>query len=470
MSTSKSDISIGMDIGKIVKKRREIFDVRDPLYCVWLQEMAMRGFIIEKTGFFRDSFRIEKPEKRLYRIVDKAYNGMTDEEKGLYEEAGWEKVDSTFGDVTLLTNRDVNATEIYSDRDSYAKSIRGKWIGSLLAIAACFFWIFRSGSALAELLGGGDYVKKYGYWHGLDGEPLILDFILLIVGSLTIAYFVIQTINLFKQMKSDYSKEMPRYDIAYNDHKYIKAKRMRQVSDCFVVLILMCLVSAWIGYTIYEYDAIESGADALSYSGEHPVMLREVSHSDWNGIQPLINDNDLYNAEEGETYYSVDYMAGDESGGIFRESCREQVQKDKVTVGVDNDDYQMELFYMSEYKVARNEKIAEEYLAEEIAYDLYGKVEKDALNKAIDTAKIDLDGVDYAAYIEKDKYEVPTVILPGEDESIYDAESGTELVKFPNGGKQQNLYLRKGETIEIVQYFGPENLRDKMSIFVKELN
>lgn len=145
------------------------------------------------------------------------------------------------------------------------------------------------------------------------------------------------------------------------------------------------------------------------------------------------------------------------------------MQKDRVTAGVDEDDFELDLFYLSEYKVARNEKIAEEYMAEEIAYDLYGKVEKDVLGKAVDAARINLDGVDYAAYVETGKYEVPTVIVPGEDESKNDAEAGTELMEFPNGGKQQNLYLRKGETIEIVHYFGPIDIRDKIDVFVKEL-
>lgn len=456
-------------MNETVKRWPEIRDVNDPYFCTWLQEMAERGLFFENFGILRSRFKKGEPEKRLYRVINKNYAGMTDEERMLYEDAGWEKVCSQW-EYTVFTNADVDAPEIYSDRDFYRKSIRGRWIGSVIMLVVICYWLYRSGTGILNLFDGGDYAKKYGYWHNLEGEPMLLDFILLIMGILLVATFVISIIIYAKSAARDYHKEMPEYNIDYKASQYLRAKKINKVDTCLVLGLLICLTIAIVGYLIYEGTGIPTGTDALKYNGTHPVMLKEVSPSDWNGIQPLINDNDLYNAEEGETYYSVDYMAGDESGGIFRESCREQVQKDKVTAGADNDDYQMELFYMSEYKVARNEKIAEEYLAEAIAYDLHGKVDKDALSKAMDTAKINLDGVDYAAYIEKDKYEVPTVILPDEDESVYDAESGTELVEFPNGGKQQNLYLRKGETIEIVQYFGPENIRDKMPFFVKELN
>ena len=451
-----------------VKNWPEIRDINDPYFCTWLQEMAERGLLFENIGIFRASFKKGKSEKRLYRVINKNYASMTDEEKMLYEDAGWEKVCSQW-EYTVFTNADVNAAEIFSDSDSYRKSVRGRWIGSIIMVACMCFWVFRSGSALMNLFDGGDYAEKYGYWHNLEGEPMLLDFIVLIMGILTVVMLVIGIIGYAKSIGRDYRKELPEYNTDYNDSKYLRAKKINKVDTCLVMSVLICLATGVIGYVIYNNDGISSGAEALKYNGEHPVMLREISPGDWGEIQPLINMDEWPNAKEGETYYTADYMAGDESRGIFRESYREQVQKDKVTAGVDNDDYQMELFYMSEYKVARNEEIAEEYLAEAIAYDLYGKVDKDALGKAVDAARIDLDGVDYAAYVETGKYEVPTVILPEEGEGMLDAESGTELVEFPNGGKQQNLYLRKGETIEIVHYFGPVDIRDKMDVFVKEL-
>lgn len=79
-------------------------------------------------------------------------------------------------------------------------------------------------------------------------------------------------------------------------------------------------------------------------------------------------------------------------------------------------------------------------------YDLYGKVEKNAWRKALDKVCIKCDGTDYAGYY--------TTQDP-------DAERYHEC---------QHLLLRKGRIIQIISYQGPLDIRDKMDLFVNEMN
>ena len=96
--------------------------------------------------------------------------------------------------------------------------------------------------------------------------------------------------------------------------------------------------------------------------------------------------------------------------------------------------------------MARSELIAEEYLGEEVAYDLYGKVEKDSWSKALEEVQIKCDAVDYAGYYTTDDT---------------DAENYKEC---------QHLLLRKGKVIEIVSYQGTVDLRDKIKLYVDDLS
>jgi hypothetical protein len=96
--------------------------------------------------------------------------------------------------------------------------------------------------------------------------------------------------------------------------------------------------------------------------------------------------------------------------------------------------------------VARSESIAEEYLGEEVAYDLYGKVEKGAWSKALEEVQIECDAVDYAGYYT------------------------TEDADADNYKECQHLMLRKGKVIEIVSYQGPVDLRDKIKLYVDDLS
>ncbi len=96
-------------------------------------------------------------------------------------------------------------------------------------------------------------------------------------------------------------------------------------------------------------------------------------------------------------------MTGKDTGGCFSEGWREQLYIGRIKGEAEREDETFLLIstlqsYFSGYYVARSESIAEEYLGEEVAYDLYGKVEKGAWSKALEEVRIECDAVDYAGY------------------------------------------------------------------------
>jgi hypothetical protein len=122
-----------------VKKRIPV-GTRSPYLCVWLQEMAEQGLVLKRVGFFSCEFEKCEPQKRRYRILDKSYFSMTDEEKGIYEDAGWKYVPDERSGVTIFTTDDEDAPELFSDKESFRKYKRNKWIGSIVLIIVWTYW------------------------------------------------------------------------------------------------------------------------------------------------------------------------------------------------------------------------------------------------------------------------------------------------------------------------------------------
>ena len=116
-----------------VKKRIPVWE-RSPYLCVWLQEMAEQGLVLKHIGFFICEFEKCEPHKRRYRILDKSHFSMSDEEKGIYDDAGWKYVPDEQGGVTIFTTDDEDAPELFSDKESFRKYKRNKWIGSIVLI------------------------------------------------------------------------------------------------------------------------------------------------------------------------------------------------------------------------------------------------------------------------------------------------------------------------------------------------
>ena len=430
-----------------VKKRIPVWE-RSPYLCVWLQEMAEQGLVLKHTGFFICEFEKCEPHKRRYRILDKSHFSMSDEEKGIYDDAGWKYVPDERSGVTIFTTDDEDAPELFSDKESFRKYKRNKWIGSIVLIIVWTYWAAKAIWNAYDLFQGGDYSATYGRLHDFDGEPLYL---LVVLGLLLVIITGIFLYSVFREIqliRYNAKTELPQYDnIPYDDKRYLWEKKANKLWTAAIVIVFVGLIAAWIGMKVNDYS-LADGVEALKYNGEHPVMLREIDPDTWAEAVPMIEN---WNTEEYVDDYDIDYMTGKDTGACFAEGWREQLYIGRITGEAESEDETILListlhFYFSGYYVARSESIAEEYLGEEVAYDLYDKVEKGAWSKALEEVQIECDAVDYAGYYT------------------------TEDADADNYKECQHLMLRKGKVIEIVSYQGPVDLRDKIKLYVDDLS
>ena len=160
----------------------------------------------------------------------------------------------------------------------------------------------------------------------------------------------------------------------------------------------------------------------------------------WDRALPLIEDS-----LNSNTLYCVDYTIGkDDPGFYIREGYRQQLNLDRFTD--EEGDIVTEGRYYAEYLILRNEENAEEYLGEEIAYDLYEKVEDRSVEKALEKVQLDYSGLEYAGYYSE------------------------KNPMSADGFDSQHLYLRKGKVIYIVNYTGSIDLRDKLGIYADDMS
>lgn len=448
-------------MSEIVRKNIPV-EKRSPYFCVWLQEMAEQGLILKSVGFFRCEFEKCKSQKRRYRVLNKSYFSMSEDEKGIYEDAGWKYVPGGIEGAAIFTTEDEDAPELFSDRESYRKSVRNKWIGSIAMILLWTYWMVKIIKNATELFGG-EYASIYGRLHNYDGEPLYLLAVIIVLTVISTAVFIYDVWNEILIIRFYTKIDMPDYHVSYDDKGYLWEKKVYSLWAVATIILIAGLVVGWIGMKANDYS-LADGLSALEWSGEHPVMLREFDPETWAEAKPMI---EATYTEDYDDTLSIDYMAGKDKGACFSKGYREQLSIDLITgegeaeiedfpaTGVDFEDIDkyvpplltsIRYFYFSAYYTARSESIASEYLGEEAAYDLYGKVEKNAWRKALDKVCIKCDGTDYAGYY--------TTQDP-------DAERYHEC---------QHLLLRKGRIIQIISYQGPLDIRDKMDLFVNEMN
>ncbi len=176
--------------------------------------------------FFICEFEKCEPHKRRYRILDKSHFSMSDEEKGIYDDAGWKYVPDERSGVTIFTTDDEDAPELFSDKESFRKYKRNKWIGSIVLIIVWTYWAAKAIWNAYDLFQGGNYSATYGRLHDFDGEPLYL---LVVLGLLLVIITGIFLYSVFREIqliRYNAKTELPQYDnIPYDDKRYLWEKK-----------------------------------------------------------------------------------------------------------------------------------------------------------------------------------------------------------------------------------------------------
>lgn len=429
-----SDSENNMD--ETVKKRIAIRDIRNPYFCVWLQEMAEQGLFLKRLGILNAEFTKGTPEKRRFRVLQKNIDSLSDDEKSMIVQRGWKLVRANSS--TILYTTDLEAPEPLDDLRSYYFGSRFDWVWSVLWVLIICYWIYETVSGEYGLFDK-SYIEEFGRLHAADVNGVLSAVFLALVEIVAVAIGIYVMVREISYLRRYRNKEIPDSDIQYDDRRYLLAKKGSCVLRVLLFVFFAGIFAMWAGYFVSGKN-IHEGPAALSYEFDHPVQLKEIDPDMWEKALPLIEDS-----LNGNTLYCVDYTIGkDDPGFYIREGYRQQINLDRFT-GKDDDAIVTEGRYYAEYLVLRNEADAEEYLGEEIAYDLYEKVEKGAAAKALEKIRLDDTGLDYAGYY-----------------------SETDPISA-DGYDSQHLYLRNGRVIYIVNYTGKTDLRDKTGIFADDI-
>lgn len=215
-----------------------------------------------------------------------------------------------------------------------------------------------------------------------------------------IRYFI-KTIVLTYRITS--RKEV-RHNVPYK-----KTARYSRLVLLSILVIIIGLTAGIIVSHNFPYTPI-SAAETLAFSGDRPVMLKEIDPESWEKVQQCI-ESDSWNE-------SIGYSADEYSNALF---------KTIINICTDTED----TVFRSNYYEARHEKIAAQFVKETLSY--YIK-QGDTIYDLKKLRPAETAGLDYAAYWEE--------------------EDG-----------YQHVCLR----VETVSYFGAEKLPEHLEVFTDDL-
>ena len=227
-----------METNKI--RKTTAFRDRDPYFCIWLQELAeMKGLFYKKTSLFSYDFVKDTPLKVRYRTIPKKPDKMSEQEKGLFEDSGWEFVDYST-DCSVFFTKDPDAPEIFNDTESY-RSYTSRFAILLIAWFACIvYWIWKSASSIIDIYADISSGQDMDVWEGAMYFALILTAVLLC----TVWIFEMQ--ECIRSLRAASGKVLPDYNISYNDSSYLRAKKQRKTFYITIVALLVSLLTTWI--------------------------------------------------------------------------------------------------------------------------------------------------------------------------------------------------------------------------------
>ena len=123
----------------------------------WFSDMASDGFHLKKIGWLFAHFEKGDPKEMRYRIDTSTSRTISEEEKELYRQAGWEYV-TKFGEFTLFSSvTELNAPELHTDSAEQAqtlKSFNNKIKNSTIALGVMALVLIGMQFALWNLLAG----------------------------------------------------------------------------------------------------------------------------------------------------------------------------------------------------------------------------------------------------------------------------------------------------------------------------
>lgn len=408
-----------LPFGKIIRKLNP-FSPIDSLYAEsWLEDLSSKGLMLYSYNtFYSSKFRVTEPKPRRYRILPYSRSYISDEEMMLYEAAGWEYIASWNCSVFCTDNPE--SPELFTDKHSLKRYYR-KWIFKLsISLLLIIFILYNTVKLYPFSLNG-----IYRNLHSIEDVPAIPFWFYMIFITIIMLFWIVQfvqTFRLISLLRS--SKEIvhrPPYKIIYR----LKLLFLGLILGCGIIILSVLAIND------FFYNRELAPKDAVKYADNHIYKYSNFNPDIWNDYKNIVakGDTDIGNDKNADGYHTkIDYSISLDKSYLFPVMRSENLRvhtPDEIDPPINF------IEYTCDYYEARNEKLLQNYIEEDIDYML-GFIDDNDF-------EFKYPGLDYAFYKKVDAAE----------------ESDT---KYPT----QLLYLRKGQRFIKVIYTGKGDLLQKI--------
>ena len=395
-------------MGKIKKKINHFSNYEFEYLESYLEDMARQGQICTSVGYVFLTFEEGEPREIKYRMVPDT-GLITDEEKSSYEDKGWKFIGSRF--YPMLMKEDPKEEELFADAESYKRRANNFLFDAGFGGMALIFIVI--GLLIPYIV----TISKFGYLHAMEGECMafrVMSKVSIAVCGIIFSWSAVKALAQWRRIKI--LKEVRR-SVPYG--KRLKINKITGVMVMLALAIAVCTL--FLPTEEIEYKENNSA---------HPVSMMSIDPEGCKLIQSKVKEAERSGSED-EPIDDAEYVRESYKNNLFSVVHYEGASLYDANAEADDEgNISPEVAYYAHYYVAKNAEKAEQYLKEEIKYDLGHKNLKAIEKKGYEA--------DYVGYCKgKDGY--------------------------------TNLYVRKGNVLEIVNYIGDKDLEKSTKQFVDDV-
>lgn len=450
-----------MPFGKIIRKFNP-FNPIDFLYAEsWLEDLASQGLMLHNYNtIFSSKFRVSVPMSRRYRILPYKRSKISDEELMIYEAAGWNYVPSW--NCSVFYTGDPDSPEIFTEKRSLKRYYRRWTREQLVSMLFITYFSFKMAKLYPFTFDG-----SYRNLHAIEDAAAIPFWIYISLITAVLIFWISQAVQIIRVIKFINSNE----ELVHN-RPYKVFYKLKSLLSVFLLVSLIAVLSILaVNESVYNRELLSK--DAVDYTESHLYKYSDFNSAVWDDYKYVIAKGDTEikrdkNADGRST--QIDYSVSLNKSYIFPVNRSEGLQ---VHTPYELDPSVEYITYSCRYYEARDAKIAQKYIEEDISdtldfIDFIG--DKDFDDKANDGSseepetqrnrktKKDVNAISYKNF-EFD--------YPGLDYAFYKkfASSNDSNSKYST----QLLYLRKGKRFITITYSGNDDLRQKIGEVAKRV-
>ena len=396
-------------MGKIKKKIKHFSNYEFEYLESYLEDMARQGQICTSVGYVFLTFEEGEPREIKYRMVPDT-GALPDEEKSAYEAKGWKFIGCRF--YPMLMSEDPNVEELFDSAESYKRRANNFMLDAGIAGGSWFIIIS------AMIFMNVKSIYQFGYLHTIEGENMASWFIYNVALAICVIIFFWSAIRALAQRRRIKNLKEVRRNVRYG-----KRLKINKIADFMAVVALAAAI-------LFTFLLAGQEIEYIDNNSAHPVSMMSIDPEGCKLIQSKLKEAEGIGSED-EPIDDAEYVRESYKNNLFSVVHYEGASLyDSNAEADDEGNISPEVAYYAHYYVAKNAEKAEQYLKEEIKYDLGHKNMKAIEKKGY--------GADYVGYSKgKDGY--------------------------------TNLYVRKGNVLEIVNYIGDKNLEKSIKQFVDDV-